>query len=347
MKKSFFLAAFCAVSVILTGCGATTAERENKASQLLASGNLDQAKREIESAQRQAQKEGASQDVRDRLATQLAEVNRRLAARAISQEDDARAAGAAALRAAKASADARNWKQMSRELSSAKGHAKKANDPALNAAIDAMVQSQPVKLAGARAAYSAMCSKAGWSTAIEIFDGDPFWLDLSAVLDRRLERAVEDVGDQELRDSGYLVAKEWREYIRAKEIEKSTRNDNSGIGILINAGAAGARVKNRIEYMQAQTRFEKRLNEMQGSTTMPASSYAPSRRDQPAAPARVASAPLAPGTPRTPGSTASVPAGVPVAPSNTALATAPRTEDPPPADPVVTDRSTPNFDDLR
>lgn len=354
MKKFTIVAAFCAAALLLTGCkDKTVAERETAAQTAIASGNLDDAKREIEKALRDAAKpdSGATQADRDRLNTMLADINRRIAERAINQEDDARAAGAAALQAAKAAADRKDWKTMSRELKNANNHAKKAKDPALDAAIAAMVASEPVKLVGARAAYRAMCSKADWSTAIEIFDGDPFWLDVSSLLDRGLEQAVASVGDRELIESGNAVAKEWREYIRAKELEKSTRNDNSGIGIILNGIGTAGRIKNRLEYINAQTRFEKRLNEMQGATVMPASTYAPQRRNQAAPAAPVASVPTS-----VPAATA-IPAGVPVAPVSTpASVAAPvtpasvRAATPPPTAtpaPNTADRSAPNFDDLR
>lgn len=352
MKKITILAAFCAAAMLLTGCTEKTlADRESAAQQQLASGDLEGAKREIERALRDAAKSGSSatQQDRDRLNATLADINARIQARAIAKEDDERAAGAAALQAAKAAADRKDWRAMSRELSKANGHAKRANDPALTAAIAAMVASQPVKLVGAQAAYRSMCSKAGWSTAIEIFDGDPFWLDLNTLLDTKLERAVEEVGDAELRAAGFAVAKEWREYIRAKEIEKSTRDDNSTIGILINAGAAGARAKNRIEYIQAQTRFEKRMNELLGATVLPASTYQPQRRNGPTAPvatpAPVASSPVA----NTTGARNVVPTSVPSVAAPTAPASVRAATPPPTATPVpqTADRSAPNFDDLR
>ena len=95
MKKFTIVAAFCAAALLLTGCkDKTVAERETAAQTAIASGNLDDAKREIEKALRDAAKpdSGATQADRDRLNTMLADINRRIAERAINQEDDARAA---------------------------------------------------------------------------------------------------------------------------------------------------------------------------------------------------------------------------------------------------------------
>lgn len=349
ITKSTLLAAFCAVTMLLNGCGGTAEERETRAAQAIASGNLDQAKRELEGAQKTAAKDGASQDVRDRLAKQLAEVNAKLEVRRIAGEDDARAAGARALAAAKSAADARNWKQMVREVDSAKGFARKANDGSLNAAIDAMVQSQPMKLVRVQSAYRSLCNKAGWSTVIDIFDGDSFWLDLSTVLDTRFEQTCAAIGDSELIAAGSNVAQQWREYIRAKQAEEATRNSNDGLGIAINIIAGAGRVKNRIEYAQAQQRFEIRLNALMGATTMPAPTYAPTRRDgsQPAATpvATPVAAVISTAVPRAP---VTLPAAAAVVAANSNVVVPPTPTRAPNANNANSaDRSAPNFDDLR
>lgn len=351
MNKLTVLAALFAVTSILTGCKQqTVAERETAAQTALQAGDLDGAKSQIEAALRTAQKEDPGQAAKDRLNAALADVNHRIDVRRIGREDDERAAGAASLAAAKADADGHNFQQMERDMDAARGHAKRANDPALDAAIATMDQSQPMALMRAKSAYSSLCSKAGWSTAIDYLDlGDPFWLDLSAVLDQRLERASAAVGDSELTAAGANVAQQWREYIRAKQIEESTRDSNSTIGILINAGAAGARVKNRIEYMQAQTRFEKRLNELFSGARMPAPTYQAVRRaDQQPMAAAPTAVPQPVANTTGPGAPVSTPVPTPAAVvPTTAPTTLARAMTPTPIPTTHADRSAPNFDDLR
>jgi len=349
MNRANLLAAFCAASVLLAGCGATSSDMEQRAQQDFTSGNLDAAKSEIESAQRKADSEKLGADTQQRLANQLAQVNAALEKRRISQEDDARQQGAAALAQAKADCNAKNWNGMMADMKRAQSLASKANDPALNGAIDQMLHTQPFALMRAREAYSEVCSKAGWSTVFSVFDlPGQFWVGLDSYIsaDSRLEMAASQTNDSELTAAGHDVTDQWRKYMNAKAIADSSANDNSGFGTVVNLVSSGASLLHAIKYANAQSRFEKRMNELLNATSMPAPTYAPTRRDAPPAPTPmpIAAAPAAPTA--VPVSTGTGDGGAAHPATSTQLAAGPVANTAPPAPTTPPDRNAPNFDDL-
>jgi hypothetical protein len=256
------------------------------------SGQLDRAASGYQSAAEQARRDGDAA-AQARLEQKAAQARVELAKQKRDQV-------VALLAQAKADADARRWGSMLSKVEKARKLAPGTGDGALIGQVNAVYDSQVMKIAKTARVYRSMSRQAGWANWQHWLGGDDWFTFYSEVSAERagydLEDAARATGDRDLDIQAAEVSRAWREFNRAKELSRArerTRGEGEGVlGVLVDVGVAANEIGKAARYDRKRQAFESRLDVLFNGARFPAvPSTAPA--PQPVAVAAPVSAPVA------------------------------------------------------